>query len=139
MMNNVKKRILVSSLISNKNLKAMLGEEDEVLEEDGIEETDIDLDDVDDADDYDDSELEDADTDEDELDLDDSDDEVDNEDGSEDEIDSDDDDVEVVQSDDNDWDTEEDDLLILKFNKRKPKLSEGEYMARIGSITAERQ
>ena len=141
MMNNVKRRNVSSSLTSGKDLKAMFGEEEEILEEDELEEEaelDLDNNDADDYDDDNDSEMEDTDTDEDELDLDDSDDDVDSNAGNDDEIDSD-DDAEVEQSGDDEWDAEEDDLLILKFNKRKPKLSEGEYMARFGSITAERQ
>lgn len=146
MMKNVRSRNLSSSLTSNKNLKTMLGEEEEILEQDEIEEeAELDLDDDKDAAaDYDDdneSELEETDTDEDELDLDDADDEVDSEaDGAEDdEIDGDAEDNEADESGDDDWDAEEDDLLILKFNKRKPKLSEGEYMARVGRITAEKK
>ena len=142
MMNNVKRRNLSSSLTSSKDLKAMLGEEEEILEESEIEEEEeLDLDDEDDADDYDsdnDSEMEDADTDEDELELDDSDDELDNDAGSDDDIDSD-GDAEEERSSEDEWDAEEDDLLILKHNKRKAKLNEDEYKARIGKITAERK
>lgn len=141
MMNNVKRRNMSNSLTSSKSLNVMLGEEEEILEEDDIEEgTENDLDDND-ADEYDDdndSEIEDAGTNEDELGLDDSGDEVDSDADGDDEFDSA-DDAEVEESSDDDWDAEEDDLLTLKHNKRKPKLSEDEYMARIGKITAEKK
>ena len=140
MMNNVKRRNVSSSLTSGKDLKAMFGEEEEILEEDELEEAELDLDDND-ADDYDDdndSEMEDADTDEDELDLDDSDDDVDSNAGSDDEIDSN-DDAEVEQSGDDEWDAEEDDLLVLKFSKRKARLSKDWHTARVGKPSAERQ
>ena len=140
MMNNLKRRNLSSSLTSSKGLRAMLGEEEEILEEEEIEEeSDLDLEDEDDTDDSDDdNDTETEDIDEDELDLDDSDDEIDSDAGSDDEVDGD-DDAEEEQPSDDDWDAEEDDLLVLKFSKRKARLTKDWHQACVGKPSADRQ
>ena len=135
MINNVKRRNLSSSLTSSQDLKAMLGEEEEILEE-VIEEEDVDLDDEDDAPDDDDNDSDMEDVDNDEIDLEESDDEVDSDADREEEWDT---DVAVEQSSEEEWDAEEDDLLVLKFTKRKARLPKDWYLARVGKPSAEKQ
>jgi len=118
MMKTLKNRNISSSLASNKTLKAMLGEEEDNIDQ----ETDFDMDG--DTYDGDDAKTEATiDTTKEDFDLGDSADEVYSE----------------GESDDgDDWEAEEDDLLILKVIKHKPKLSKGEYLARVGTVAAEK-
>lgn len=117
MLKNLKNKNLSANLASNKALQAMLGEEEEAFEQ----ETNFGLT----ADTYgDNAETDNADTFGDEFEAADTPDAADNE-------------FESGTGED-DWESEEDDLLVLRVIKREARLSKGEYPARIGTVAAEK-
>mgnify|MGYP003590147886 FL=1 len=135
MVKTVNRNNLSDNLNSGKALKAMLGETEDLFDQDKVESEAVDdMAEVDNE----------ADTDMKKEELDtrfEADDENANDD-DEDVIYEDDDERQVAEPQEpaaDTWDTEEEDLLILKVFKRTPKLPKGVYPALIGPITAKKE